>query len=73
MNLVPNAGKVARHSWSFHLMSLAALLEILSLSAPAILPELERFVSPEQLSIASLVFIAMGIIARFIKQEKVSG
>lgn len=71
--LVPNANKVAKHSWSIRLMSLAAVFELLSLSAPMILPELEKLISQEQLSIVALVLIALGIVARFIKQETVSG
>lgn len=73
MKLVENAGAVVKHSWSVRLIALAGVLEAVSLAAPAILPELSNFVTPEQLSIASLGFVLAGLVARVIKQTKVSG
>lgn len=73
MQIVENAAKVAKNSWSVRLISLAAALEALSLAAPAILPELANLVEPDTLSKISLALMVSGVIARFIKQQKVSG
>lgn len=73
MKLVENSKEVAKHSWSVRLITLAAMLETLSLSAPVLLPELANFVDPLTLSKISLGLMLGGIVARFIKQTKVSG
>lgn len=73
MKLVENAGAVVKHSWSVRLIALAGILETVSLASPMLLPELSNFVTPEQLSIVSLVLVLSGLVARIIKQTKVSG
>lgn len=73
MKLVENADKVVKHSWSMRFMVLAGVLETLSLAGPAVLPELSNFATPEQLSGISLALVLAGVVARLIKQTKVSG
>lgn len=73
MKLVKNAGAVVKHSWSIRLIALAGILETVSLAGPVLLPELSNFVTSQQLSVISLVLVVSGLVARIIKQTKVSG
>lgn len=73
MKLVENADKVVKHSWSVRLMMLACALEVISLAEPMLMPQLANFVEPETLSAVSLGLILSGVVARVIKQTKVSG
>lgn len=73
MKLVENAGAVVKHSWSVRLIALAGILEAVSLAGPVLLPELSNFVTSQQLSVISLVLVVSGLVARIIKQTKVSG
>jgi len=73
MKSVENVSLVAKHSWSVRLMVLAAMLETVSIAGPALLPDLASFLEAAMVSKISLVLIVAGIVARFIKQAKVSG
>ncbi len=73
MRLIDNAKQVLKYATSIKLLSIAAALETISIAGPALLPDLGAFFESRTVSLISLGFIVSGIVARFIKQTKVSG
>lgn len=73
MKLIHNAKKVLKHATSIKLLTVSVMLETVSMSGPQLMPELATFFESRTVSAISMFFIVSGIVARFIKQEKVSG
>ena len=72
MELIYNAKRVLKYATSIKLLTVAAILEILAMSGPLLLPDLAAFFESRTVSAISMIFIVAGIVARFIRQEKVS-
>lgn len=73
MKLIHNAKNVLKYASSIKLLTVAALLEALSTAGPLLLPDIAKLLESKTVSVISMMFIVAGIVARFIKQEKVSG
>jgi hypothetical protein len=71
MKLIDNAEKVLKYAASIKLMTIAAVLETISIAGPSLLPDLSAVFESRTVSMLSLGFIVAGLVARFIKQEKV--
>lgn len=72
--LIPNAGKVARHAWSFHL-NLAGVFSALLYGLDTAWPFLYGYVPipPPLFGLLAGLFSALAAIFRFIPQKTVSG
>jgi hypothetical protein len=74
MKLIPDWKKVVTKAWSFHLMALVSILNILEL-LELVLPAMDGIlpVAPGTFTALSLAVSVLAKIARLIKQKSVSG
>lgn len=73
MQLIDNAGRVAKKGASVHLWTLALILEVVGMVWPVVQTDVQELVNPQVFHIIAVVASAAGIVARFIKQQSVSG